>query len=136
MDCIFCKIIEGDLPSYKIYEDKRALAFLDINPVSKGHIVVVPKEHYLNMFDVPPDILKDLVVVSQKLAKISTEALGIKGYNFTVNNGRVAGQVIDHLHFHIIPRSEGDNLHLWPGKAFTNEEMRRTADTIKSLTNN
>ena len=109
MDCIFCKIIEGDLPSYKIYEDKRALAFLDINPVSKGHIVVVPKEHYLNMFDVPPDILKDLVVVSQKLAKISTEALGIKGYNFTVNNGRVAGQVIDHLHFHIIPREFKDN---------------------------
>lgn len=136
MDCIFCKIIEGELPCYKVYEDKRALAFLDINPVNKGHVLVIPKEHYLNMFDVPPDLLKDLAVVSQKLAKVLTEALGVKGYNFTVNNGKVAGQVIDHLHFHIIPRYEGDNLHLWPGKAFTDEEMHRTADTIKSLINN
>jgi len=136
MECIFCKIIEGELPCYKVYEDKRVLAFLDINPVNKGHVLVIPKEHYLNMFDVAPDLLKDLVVISQKLAKVLTEALGVKGYNFTVNNGKVAGQVIDHLHMHIIPRYEGDNLHLWPGKAFTDEEMHRTADTIKSLINN
>ena len=133
MDCIFCKIVEGELPSYKIYEDKRILAFLDINPVNKGHVLVIPKEHYLNVTDTPVDLLKELVAKCQQIAKAATEAVGVRDYNLTSNNGRGAGQMVDHVHFHIIPRFEKDNLHPWPGKTLTNEEMQRVAENIKKL---
>lgn len=135
MDCIFCKIVAGELPCDKVYEDKRALAFLDINPVNKGHLLVIPKDHFTNMFDAPADILKDLIVLCQRLAKTLTEVLGVKGFNLAVNNGPVAGQVVGHLHFHIIPRFEGDNLHLWSGKNMSEDEMKRTAESIKKLIN-
>jgi len=133
MDCIFCKIIEGELPSYKIYEDKRIISFLDINPINKGHLLVLPKEHYLNLDDTPPDLLKELIDKVQKLSKILTEAVGVKGFNVMVNSGKVAGQMVDHIHFHIIPRLENDNLHPWPGKNLSDEEMKRTAESIKKL---
>lgn len=133
MECLFCKIIAGELPCYRIYEDRRLLAFLDINPVNKGHLLLLPKDHYLNITDTPSDILKDLIALAQKLSKVLTEAVGANGFNLTVNNGESAGQVINHLHFHIIPRFTGDNLHLWPGKSFSEEEMIRTAENIRKL---
>jgi histidine triad (HIT) family protein len=132
MDCIFCKIVEGELPSYKVYEDKRFLAFLDINPVNKGHVLVISKEHYPNFAETPPDVLKDLIAKVQDVSKAIIEALGIKGFNVVNNNGQMAGQLVDHLHFHIIPRMAGDNLHPWPGKTFSDEEMKRVAENIKN----
>ena len=131
MDCIFCKIIEGELPCYKVYEDKRVIAFLDINPINKGHVLVVPKEHYNNLLDTPKDLLKDLVIVIQKLTPDILEAIGAKDFNVGLNNGRAAGQIVDHVHFHVIPRFVGDNLHHWPGKTLTDEEMKRIAHNIK-----
>ena len=133
MDCIFCKIIDGELPSYKVYEDKRIVAFLDINPINKGHLLVIPKEHHLNIADTPPDLLKELIGKVQKLSKALTEAVGVQGFNIALNNGKVAGQVVNHVHFHIIPRLENDNLHPWPGKTLSDEEMKRTAESIKKL---
>ncbi|HLD27888.1 MAG TPA: HIT family protein [Patescibacteria group bacterium] len=130
MDCIFCKIVAGELPAYKIYEDKRFLAFLDINPVNKGHVLVIAKEHYQSFAETPHDVLKDLIVKIQDVSKAMTEALGLKGFNVVNNNGAVAGQLVEHLHFHIIPRLAGDNLHPWPGKTFSDEEMKRTAENI------
>ena len=131
MECIFCKIIEGELPCYKVYEDKRVIAFLDINPINKGHVLVVPKEHYNNLLDTPKDLLKDLVIVIQKLTPDILEAIGAKDFNLGLNNGRAAGQIVDHVHFHVIPRFSGDNLHHWPGKTFTDEEMKRIAHNIQ-----
>ena len=133
MDCIFCKIIEGELPSYKIYEDKRIISFLDINPINKGHLLVMPKEHHRNLADTPADLLKELIDKVQKLSRALTEAIGVKGFNVMVNNGKVAGQMVEHIHFHLIPRFENDNLHPWPGKTLTSEEMQRTAENIKKL---
>ena len=133
MDCIFCKIIEEELPCYKIYEDKRMVAFLDNNPISKGHLLVVPKEHHLNLLDTPIDLLKDVIAIVQKLAVIVIEAVGAKGFNLSVSNGKEAGQTVDHLHFHIIPRFTGDNFHSWSGKALSDDEMKHVAGTIKKL---
>jgi len=133
MDCIFCKIIEGELPCHKIYEDKRIIAFLDINPINKGHLLVVPKEHHLNILDTPIDLLKDMIAVVQKMAFLVIEAVGAKGFNLSVSNGKEAGQMVDHLHFHIIPRFTRDNLHLWSGKALSDDEMKHVAENIKKM---
>lgn len=131
MDCIFCKIIEGELPSAKIYEDKRILALLDINPVNKGHTLVITKEHYNNLPDVPLDLLKELIVIAQKLTLPLMKAVGADGFNLTLNNGQAAGQLVNHVHFHIIPRFKGDNLHPWPGKTYQEKEKERIAEAIK-----
>lgn len=133
MECVFCKIIHGELPCYKVYEDKRMIAFLDINPVNKGHLLLVPKDHYLNILDAPVDILKDLITCVQKLAKVLSEAVGSPGFNLGVNNGKSAGQAVEHLHFHIMPRFENDNLYLWPGKTLSEEEMIRISENIRKL---
>jgi histidine triad (HIT) family protein len=133
MECIFCKIIEGELPCYKVYEDRRIIAFLDINPVNKGHVLVCPKEHHLNIVDTPVDLLKDIMAVAQRLAVAVAEGVGAKDFNLCVNNGKHAGQIIDHLHFHIIPRFPQDNLHPWPGKTLSDDEMKRVAENIKKL---
>ena len=125
MDCIFCKIIEGELPCYKVYEDKRVIAFLDINPINKGHVLVVPKEHYNNLLDTPKDLLKDLTMVVQKLTPDILEAIGAKDFNLGLNNGRAAGQIVDHVHFHVIPRFVGDNLRHWPGDNLTIQQQKR-----------
>jgi histidine triad (HIT) family protein len=131
MDCIFCKIIAGELPSAKVYEDKRIVAFLDINPVNKGHTLIIPKDHYTNLSEIPSDLLKDLIIIAQKLSLPVMEAVGADGFNLTINNGKVAGQLIDHAHFHIIPRFKNDNLHPWPGKTYTENEKVRIAENIK-----
>jgi len=131
MDCIFCKIIEGELPSYKVYEDKRVLAFLDINPVNKGHVLVVPKEHFNKFTDAPKDLLKDMISVIQNISLGVMDAVGAEGFNLGINNGAVAGQIVHHLHFHIMPRFENDGLNLWTGKTLTEEEMKRTAENIR-----
>ena len=133
MNCIFCKIIEGELPCYKVYEDRRIIAFLDINPINKGHLLVCPKEHHLNITDTPVDLLRDIIAIVQRLSVAATEGVGAKDFNLTVNNGQNAGQLVEHLHFHIIPRFPGDNLHPWQGKALADEDMRRITENIKKL---
>jgi len=131
MDCIFCKIVAGELPSAKVYEDKRVLAFMDLNPVNKGHALVIPKDHYQNLTDLPPDLLKEIIQIVQKLANPVIEAVGADGFNLCLNNGEAAGQLVGHVHFHIIPRLKGDNLHPWPGKTYQEGEKERIAEDIK-----
>ncbi|MFA6170851.1 MAG: HIT family protein [Patescibacteria group bacterium] len=130
MDCIFCKIIAGQIPSYKVYEDEKTLAFLDINPVNPGHVLVVPKEHFANMEDVPEDILCAVIKTVKKVGKAIKEGLGAEGYNITENNDPVAGQIVPHIHFHVIPRIEGDGLHLWPQKKYGEGEAEAVRDKI------
>jgi histidine triad (HIT) family protein len=118
MDCIFCKIIKGELKSYKVYEDEETLAFLDINPVTNGHILIVPKNHYETIEEISEDKLGVLMKAIKKVGAKVKNAIEIEGYNVSLNNGSVAGQIIPHLHFHIIPRRENDGLSPWPHKQY------------------
>lgn len=131
MDCIFCKIVEGELPATKIYEDKRIIAFLDINPVNKGHTLIIPKIHYNNFVELPSDLIKELIAIVHKLSLPIISAVGADGFNLALNNGQAAGQLVNHVHFHVIPRFKGDNLHPWPGKTYQDKEKERIAEDIK-----
>ena len=131
MDCIFCKIIKGELPSFKVYEDRHTLAFLDIVPVNYGHTLVIPKKHYSNMEEIPEKELKEVIVTVKMVGKALKEGLGVEGYNVGENNDPVAGQIIAHLHFHVIPRSAGDGLALWPQGKYGDGEAEEALDKIK-----
>lgn len=131
LDCLFCKIVQGKVPSAKVYEDEDVFAFLDINPVNPGHTLVVSKRHFINIFDVPEEELKKLIVVVKKLSRSIKEALGADGINIEMNNEKGAGQLINHIHFHIIPRFEGDGLRHWPGKEYQEGEKKEIAQKIR-----
>lgn len=107
--CLFCKIAEGSIPSYKIYEDDKVLAFLDINPVSKGHTIVIPKHHCEHVLDCNDEVYSHLMLVTKKLAMNELKTLAADGINLLTNCKEVAGQSEPHFHFHIIPRyASGD----------------------------
>lgn len=115
-DCVFCAIAAGEIPSFKIYEDDFVLAFLDINPFSEGHTLVIPKEHYKGLLDVPPKVLAVLLERVQKVSSHIAKALACDGFNILQNNGAAAGQTVNHIHFHIVPRMEGSVLSFESGK--------------------
>ena len=132
-DCIFCKIINREIPCSKVYENDKVMAFLDIAPVNKGHTLVVPKEHHKDLLDTPDNLLAETIKVIKKVAKAVMRATGAEGFNLGVNNGKAAGQVVMHLHFHIMPRFEDDGLKLWSGKKYEGKEEEETAEKIRSL---
>jgi len=101
--CIFCDIIEGKEPAYIIYEDEKVIVFLDKRPVNPGHLLVVPKKHYRNIFEIPEEILSHLIIVVKKMSIALKEALNASGVRLIQNNERCAGQEIFHIHFHVIP---------------------------------
>lgn len=109
-DCIFCKIVRDEIPAKKIYEDSGVIAFLDINPANPGHCLVVPKKHSETIFDTDEDVLKKTIVITKKLASEIRDKLNADGVNILLNNGRHAGQLVSHLHFHIIPRFPDDKV--------------------------
>jgi len=114
-DCIFCKIAAGQVPSVKIYENEFVLAFLDIGPISQGHTLVIPKEHFTKLDDCPVKVLNDISGVIGRIAKAVSQAMASDGYNVLCNNGRAAGQLVEHVHFHIIPRKKDDGVFKrWP----------------------
>ena len=114
-DCVFCRMVAGDIPLSKIYEDEIILAFLDIGPVSDGHTLVIPKRHFDRLHNCPAEVLGQVSSRLGRIAKAVTKATGCDGYNVLCNNGMVAGQIVEHLHFHIIPRHTGDGLFdRWP----------------------
>lgn len=102
--CVFCQIIKGKIPAQIVYQNDKVLAFLDNQPKTAGHTLVVPKKHFVNIFDIPEDMLAEVVGVTQKIAQKINQNLQPQGLNICQNNGAVAGQSVDHLHFHIIPR--------------------------------
>ena len=129
--CIFCKIITGQIPAAKIYEDDTVLAFLDNGPVSDGHTLVVPKQHYEKVHECPPEVLVDIWIKLGKIAGAVLSATDSDGYNVLCNSGRAAGQVVDHLHFHIVPRMTGDGVFdRWPVFKYPNGKMEKLAKKI------
>ncbi len=110
-DCIFCKIIAGEIPCHKLYEDDHTFAFLDIGPLAKGHCLVIPKDHHATLATMPPELAGKCMETVTRLANAVMASLpGVDAYNVLQNNGEVAGQVVPHVHFHIIPRTEADGL--------------------------
>lgn len=133
MDDIFEKIIRGDIPAAKVYEDEKTLAFLDIKPVHKGHVLVIPKTKYRNLLDLPPLDLKAMVETAQKIAVALKKVLGADGINLTMNNEEAAGQEIFHAHLHVIPRYSDDNAFQKPThESYEEGEIETYANKIRA----
>lgn len=131
MPCIFCQIVKGEISSEKVYENDRILAFLDISPISKGHTLVIPKEHYQDLSSTPDYIFSELAVTTKKLAQAVKEGVKADAFNLGLNNGRIAGQIVPHVHFHIIPRFKDDSLKPWPSRKYKKGEMEEVARAIR-----
>ncbi|MEI8121254.1 MAG: HIT family protein [bacterium] len=131
--CIFCRIIKGEIPATKVYEDNDVLAFMDIGPVVKGHTLVIPKAHYNPLMATPPEALHQLITVVQRVARAQMQGLRADGINVSQANGTAAGQVVPHIHFHVIPRFAADGFHGdWIAKRYDSpEEMNDFAQRIR-----
>lgn len=134
-DCIFCKIVKKEIPATIIHEDDEVLAFMDIGPVIKGHALVIPKAHHDPITRTPDEIVAKVFVVAKKIAFAQMNVLGASGVNIMQNNGKAAGQVVEHLHVHCIPRFDDDGHHWnWNAKTYENqEEMDEMAAKLRSL---
>ncbi|KAL5000442.1 HIT-like domain-containing protein [Aspergillus recurvatus] len=128
--CIFCRIIKGEIPSFKLFESDRVFAFLDIQPLSRGHALVIPKYHGAKLTDIPDDYLTEILPVAKKIA----QATGATDFNVLQNNGRIAHQVVDHVHFHMIPKpNEAEGLGIgWPAKEADMDKLKEYYESIKA----
>ncbi|MFH1052887.1 MAG: HIT family protein [Candidatus Woesearchaeota archaeon] len=129
-DCIFCKIVKGELPCTKVYEDDNVLAFLDISPVHPGHALVILKKHYETITDIPDNKILPLMHVLQKVCKAVKIGVDSQGYNIIMNNYKAAGQLVPHAHFHIIPRFDGDGLKHWPQTKYQEGQAEKVRKKI------
>lgn len=123
-DCLFCKIVKGEIPADRVYEDDFCVAFLDIQPANPGHTLVVPKHHCDNLAGTPDAEFGPLFAAVKKVASAAIAAVGASAFNIIVNNGPVAGQVIMHTHVHVVPRFENDGHRHWQKKAITPDEAK------------
>jgi len=130
-DCIFCKIVKGEIPSDKIYEDKTCLSFLNINPNNDGQALLIPKEHYENYFETPDEVLKYLSVKAKTIGQAIKTAMNADGINIMTNSGKAAGQAIFHTHIHIIPRYDNDGYKHWEPKKYNSEKTTEIIEKIK-----
>lgn len=131
-DCLFCKIIAKEIPCFNVYEDEDVLAFLDINPVNPGHTLVIPKKHFENFSAIPEkEVLKTILAV-KKITPAVLAGVKASDFNLNLNNGGKSGQLINHLHWHIIPRFENDGHSLWRGKSYPEGEAEKVLQSIKN----
>ena len=132
-DCLFCKMVAGKIPVTKIYEDEVVLSFLDIGPISDGHTLVIPKQHFEKLHECPAELLGQVFTRIGKIAGAVAAAMDSDGYNLLCNNGRAAGQLIEHLHFHIVPRNTGDRLFSrWPSFEYKDGRIEQIAGAIRN----
>jgi len=132
--CLFCKIIAGEIPATKVYEDDTVLAFLDIRPVNIGHTLVIPKAHHTNLYDTPDETLAHMMTIAKKLSVAIKGSLNTDGINIEMNNDPVAGQIIFHSHIHIIPRFSGDGFKHWhSARDYNKDEDMEVAQKIKTF---
>lgn len=131
-ECLFCKIINGEIPSYKVYEDEKTFAFLDINPINVGHTLVIPKNHVSKISDAHEEDLVALTNALKRVIKGIEDGLGVDNLNVFVNQGEDAGQIIPHLHYHVTPRHKGDGMKFEiPQRNLSEEEFEDTVRRIK-----
>jgi histidine triad (HIT) family protein len=132
-ECIFCKIIKGEIPSYKVYEDEKTFAFLDINPINVGHTLVIPKNHVPRISAAEDEDLQALAMILKKVIKGLEDALGVDNLNVFVNQGEDAGQIVPHLHYHVAPRYAGDGVKFEvPQRKLSEAEFKELVEKIKS----
>jgi len=140
MDCLFCKIVNGEIPSVKIFENEDVFAFLDIGSLTMGHCLVIPKKHFENIFDIDNDTLCKIVSVAKNIAENAKRNLGATGVQLVNASGKDAEQSVFHFHLHVIPRYEGDGLKMndwWQTKAQhpADEELKKIAEKLKLQAN-
>ena len=129
-DCIFCLLANGDIPTNTIYEDEEFRVIMDNSPATRGHALVLPKDHFADIYEIDPEVLGRAVQVGQKVVKHATKVLGCEGYNLVQNNGSVAGQTVFHFHLHLIPRyADMDNSQMLKWSAGDTD-----AQALKELT--
>lgn len=130
-DCIFCKLANGVIPTNSIYEDDEFNVILDMGPATKGHALILPKEHYANLYEIPEETAGKVMILAKRLAIKMTERLGADGFNLVQNNNECAGQTVFHFHFHLIPRYENDGQHiLWNPTKPSAEELAEVKDIL------
>ena len=131
-DCIFCKLANGAIPTNSIYEDKDFNVILDASPASKGHALILPKEHYANIYEIDEDTLGKAAVLAKKIIAQEKDILKCDGYNVLQNNGETAGQTVFHFHMHLIPRYAGEKAIMeWDHKEYSDEEMKTICSEMK-----
>ena len=130
-NCIFCKIVAGQVPCTKLYEDEDVLAFLDINPVTYGHTLVISKEHYSTFLSTPKAIMNKVMNVAQRIGQVQIEQLGAKGVNILINSYEAAGQVVPHVHVHVIPRYTAKDGFRLEFKELKDVNLPKVAEEIK-----
>jgi histidine triad (HIT) family protein len=131
-NCVFCKIVAGQIPSMFVFETENCVAFLDVGPLSAGHFLLIPKAHYTRLEEMPTKLATEIGSLLPKLGKALQEAMNPQGYNLLQNNGSVAGQAVEHLHFHFIPRTAGDALgYRWRPDARLHAESKGKAIQAK-----
>jgi histidine triad (HIT) family protein len=133
-DCIFCKIVAGEIPCTKVFEDATTLSFMDISPLNKGHILIVPKEHFGSILEPDSDLYGHLYAVANRISKAVQAALNPDGINIMQLNGKAANQVVPHVHVHIVPRWHGDGLTIsaWEPIPGNMDEIAKNAEMVKS----
>ena len=130
-NCIFCKILNGDIPSTKVYEDDQFVIMLDIGPASFGHALILPKDHYANIFEMPEEVLSKSICLAKTFGEKLVKALGADGLNLVQNNGAAAGQTVFHYHLHLIPRYDGDSVgDLWTPGSLSPEARQEILDKL------
>lgn len=130
-NCIFCKIANGEIPSRTLYEDDKFRVILDLGPASKGHALILPKEHYANLYELPDETAGEVMKLAKKMAVQMTESLGCEGFNLVQNNGELAGQTVFHFHMHLIPRYQDDGQKIgWKPQEITQEELEEIRKQI------
>ncbi len=133
-NCLFCKIIKGEIPSIKVYENDDVFSFLDIHPVNPGHTLVIPKNHFANIHDTPEEKFGTLMIGAKKIATAVKEGLRADGINIGMNNEPAAGQLVFHAHIHVIPRFASDGFQHWKGrKNYKDGEAEETAQKIQNI---
>jgi histidine triad (HIT) family protein len=132
--CVFCKILAGEIPSYKVYEDKKVLAFLDIQPANSGHVLIIPKEHYSVLPQMPEEEVAHLFSITKQISGIVFDAFGAHGVEIRQRNGQAAGQVVPHVHVHVIPRFEDDKVPTdWEPKKLSENDFKKVQEQLAKL---
>ena len=136
MQCVFCNIIKGEIPCFKVFEDEDTLAFLDIKPFTRGHCLVIPKQHFENVFDIDQTVLQKIIVAVKNISGKIKDTLQADGIRLSQSNGSAAGQDIMHFHLHVIPRYKDDNMPMHPAATLNLpkadfEDLKKIAQAIK-----
>ena len=132
-NCVFCKIAQGKLPSRKVYENRHILAFLTIEPISRGHLLIIPKKHFENIYDISESDLKEIIVAAKKIAGALKTSLGATGINILHASGKDAQQSVFHFHIHIVPRYEDDGLDTWPKTNYKEKDFDKVLNKMQMI---